>query len=232
MDIDKTLERVKQVKGLRWLNRLRKRTEEIPEWASTFHPERLPCELEGDELYGGFNLCQKVVFTNNEAWILRFPITGKTHEAHLDEKVVSEVTTLRLLHARTNMPVPKVKAWGLASDNALGLGPFIMEEFIQGVSLKNILREEVEGSTLLRSDLDDKEVEIIYRQLAQFMLQLFTLNFSQISGLPLESTHARPLTMTAHEITRLGGVDVLGTAMLSPPPRLAFFPILRTIRST
>lgn len=77
MDIDKTLERIKQVKGLRWLNRLRKRTEEIPEWVSTFHPERLPCQMEGDELYGGFNLCQKVVFTNNEAWIIRFPIAAK-----------------------------------------------------------------------------------------------------------------------------------------------------------
>ncbi|KAF2254506.1 hypothetical protein BU26DRAFT_416999 [Trematosphaeria pertusa] len=211
MDIDKNLERVKQVKGLRWLNRLRKRTEEIPEWASTFHPERLPCQMEGDELYGGFNLCQKVVFTNNEAWIIRFPIAGKTSEAHLDEKVAGEVATLRLLHERTNIPVPKVMAWGLAIDNALGLGPFIMEEFIQGESLKNILREEAEGSMLLRNDLDDKEVEIIYRQLAQFTLQLFDLNFSQISGLPFASTHGRrPLTVTAHEIIRLGGVDVLG----------------------
>ncbi|KAH7016039.1 uncharacterized protein B0I36DRAFT_354913 [Microdochium trichocladiopsis] len=122
------------------------------------------------------------------------------------------------------MPVPKFKAWGLASDNALGLGPFIMEDFIQGVSLKNILREEAEGSTLLRNDLDDKEVEIIYRQLAQFTLQLFDLNFSQISGLPFESTHTRrPLRVTAHEIIRLGGVDVLGIAMLSPPPRLPSF---------
>ncbi|KAK3327799.1 hypothetical protein B0T19DRAFT_461065 [Cercophora scortea] len=227
MDIDKSLDRVKQVKGLRWLNRLRNKTDEIPGWVSTFHPEKIPCAIEGDELYGSFNLCQKVVFTNNEAWVICFPIPGKTSDAHLDEKVASEVAALRLLRERTAIPVPTVKAWGLASDNALGLGPFIMEEFIQGVSLKNILRDdEAEGSVLLRNDLDDREVEIIYRQLAQFMLQIFELSFNQIGDLPLESATApprRPLTLTAHEITRLGGVDVLGSRSPGFPTTKAYF---------
>ncbi|KAK3680705.1 phosphotransferase enzyme family protein, partial [Podospora appendiculata] len=227
MDIDKSLDRVKQVKGLRWLNRLRNRIDEIPGWVSKFHPEKLPCAIEGDELYGSFNLCQKVVFSNNEAWIIRFPIPGKTSDAHLDEKVASEVAALKLLHERTDIPVPKVKAWGVASDNALGLGPFIMEEFIQGVSLKDILRgDEAEGSMLLRNDLDDRDIEIIYRQLARFMLQIFDLNFSQVGDLPLESTTTpprRPLTLTAHEITRLGGVDVLGPRSPGFPTTKEYF---------
>lgn len=114
---------------------------------------------------------------------------------------------MRLLQEQNNIPVPKVKAWGITSDNALGLGPFIMEEFIQGVSLKNVLKEDADESAPLRNDLDDKELEIIYRQLAQFTLQLFDFNFSQISRLPFESTYARrPLTMTVYEIIRFGGL--------------------------
>ena len=212
------------------VNRLRKREEEIPERVSTFHPERLPCQMEEDDLYGGFNLCKKVVFSNNDAWIIRFPIVGKTSQAHLDEKVAAEVAALRLIHKRTSIPVPKIMAWGLTSDNALGLGPFIMEEFIQGVSLKSVLRQDA-GSTLLRCDLEEERVEVIYRQLARFMLQIFNLDFNHIDGLPLDSAQTRrPLTVTAHEIVRLGGVEILGMASLFATSPSVYL-VLTAIRS-
>ncbi|KAK3372694.1 hypothetical protein B0H63DRAFT_453998 [Podospora didyma] len=42
---------------------------------------------------------------------LRFPLPGKSSQAHLDEKVAGEISALQLLRARTNVPIPEVRAW-------------------------------------------------------------------------------------------------------------------------
>lgn len=54
----------------------------------------------------------------------------------------------------------------MSDDNPLGLGAFIIMEFIEGVSLGKILEEhpEPEHGPILRSDIDDKDLETIYRQ--------------------------------------------------------------------
>ncbi|KAK0612549.1 hypothetical protein B0T17DRAFT_499871 [Bombardia bombarda] len=195
-----------------WLNQVDKHAHEIPTWATERHPERRPCHLEKAPLHGSYNLCRIVEFNNGEKWIIRFPLPGKTSQAHLDEKVAGEVVALQLLRGRTNVPVPEVKAWGLADENPLGLGPFMMLQYIPGMDLGDLLEDPNDKhSSLMSVHLHSESVKVIYRQVAQFMLQIFKLDFEEMGGLPVGSPdRRRPLTLAAHEIMCRGGVNVLG----------------------
>jgi hypothetical protein len=48
------------------------------------------------------------------------------------------VATIQLIRQRTNISIPDIKAWGLAADNPLGVGPIISLEFIEGISVDEI----------------------------------------------------------------------------------------------
>ena len=69
----------------------------------------------------------------------------------------------------------------------------------------------------MREDISDNDVEYIYRQMANLLLQLFKLDFEAIGSLMwpgdvIESpTARRPLTFKAHSILQNGGVDTFGT---------------------
>jgi len=91
-----------------------------------------------------------------------------------------EVAVINLIRNETTMPVPKIHAWGVAAKNSLGLGQFIIMEFIQdGVSLNDLLKDLNSGTRLLREDLNDAEIEVIYRQVAKFLLQLLSSTLSR-----------------------------------------------------
>ncbi|KAK0609327.1 hypothetical protein B0T17DRAFT_546778 [Bombardia bombarda] len=186
------------------------RKAEMPAWVTGFHPERLACKIEEPWIRGSHNLCIPVVFSNNEQWIVRFPREGMTRAEHIDEKVASEVAALQLLRARTDIPVPEVKAWGFARDNRLGTGAFIMEVFMPGESLSDILSDPEDGSVPMRDNLG-VVIDNIYRQLARFMVQIFDLDFSDIGSLYVQTPCTQPpLTLAANEISCLSGADVLG----------------------
>ncbi|KAK0635392.1 hypothetical protein B0T17DRAFT_516162 [Bombardia bombarda] len=210
MDVDWCFEKVVMTKGLMWLGKGDHQAHRIPDWATKHHPEQLPCRLEKERPHGSFNLCRVVVFDNGEKWIIRFPLVGRTSQAHCDEKVAGELAVLELLRERTTIPVPEVKVWGLADEDPLGLGPFMMQTFIEGDNLGKVIDDKDEG----QKDYDDNVMEKIYRQTARFMIQMFKLDFDEIGTLPVDASQPpppdrrRPLTLPAHEIIRLGGVNV------------------------
>lgn len=115
------------------------------------------------------------------------------------------------------MPVPVVRAWGYSNDNPLGLGRFLLMDFIPGTSLGNVFMDSQSG--LLKEDLRDDDIESIYRQMARFMLELFQIIFDKIGSIPTPQTGftapIRPLTWKAHGILHEGGVDVFGMFMNS-----------------
>lgn len=159
--------------------------------------------------------------------MVRFPRVGKVHDdEYADEKVAIEVRALSLIRKRTTIPVPEIQAWGSAADNSLGLGAFIMMDFVNGVCLNDLLTDpnEAEPTRLLREDISDGDIEVIYRQFANFLLQLFSLDFDSIGSLPSPEAEPespmpkRPLTYKAHDILHNGGVDVFGTACRSRVP--------------
>ncbi|KAJ5807607.1 hypothetical protein N7447_011063 [Penicillium robsamsonii] len=84
-------------------------------------------------------------------------------------------------------------------------------DFVDGVSLGEILRDpNAERATrVTREDISDDDINVIYRQVANFQLQLFKLDFDYIGSLPNPedqgSTPARPLTFKVHCILQNGG---------------------------
>jgi hypothetical protein len=221
MDTNALIDIVHEVQGQLWVDKVNEahRTGRLCQWVSTFHPDKLPCQLGGTFHYGAFNAGIKMVFSDSTAWMVRFPRVGMVCSDYAEEKVSIEVTALGLIHDGTNIPVPRVYAWGPATSNLLGLGPFIMMDFIDGVSLSDLLQDpNAERPTRPMRDISDSDIEVIYRQMANFQLQLFKLDFDRIGSLPSltakaqSPTSIRPLTFKAHSILQDGGVDTFGTA--------------------
>lgn len=233
MDTNALIDLVHEMQGQLWVDQVNEtlRTGLLCEWVSTFHPNKLPCQLDGPFHHGAFNAGMKMVFSDSTTWMVRFPRVGMVCDNYADEKVAMEVTALSLIHDRTTIPVPRIQAWGNAASNPLDLGPFIIMDFIDGVSLSDILNDtDAERPTrLMREDINDSDIEIIYRQLANYLLQLFKLDFDQIGSLPWpgvktqSATPARPLTFKAHSILQNGGVNTFGMTYHFPccilPPR-------------
>ncbi|KOC12916.1 hypothetical protein AFLA70_9g006771 [Aspergillus flavus AF70] len=120
-----------------------------------------------------------------------------------------EVEALHVIREKTSLPVPKVSAWGLARENQLCLGPFKLLNFKNGICLGEVFGGG--SSRLIREDIRDTDIEFVYRQMAHFMFQFYSIDFSQIGSLPTLKTKfpapGHPLTWKAHEILRVGGVD-------------------------
>ncbi|KAI2699397.1 hypothetical protein CBS147332_8283 [Penicillium roqueforti] len=197
MDTNALIDIVHEVQGQIWVDRVNEtyRTGHLCQWVSTFHPDKLPCQLDGTFHHGAFNAGMKMVFSDNTTWMVRFPRVGMICNDYADEKVAME---------------------GPAASNPLGLGPFIIVDFVNGVSLSDLLRDpNAERPTrFMREDISDNDIEVIYRQMAKFLLQLFKLDFEQIGSLPNPksqgTTPPQPLTSKAHSILQNGGVDTFG----------------------
>lgn len=220
MDWDDRVNLDNNVSFLSWIRKYDDaREKRLTDWVSTFHQDRLRCKLTTHKLNdsrGAYNLGCKVEFENGEKWIVRFPMVGKVVNA--DEKTEIEVATMNLIRQRTTILIPEIKAWGLAADNALGIGPFIMMDFVEGISVDKILQNS--DARIMRHDVSEKALEVIFRQMIDFSLQLQKLDFQHIGSLTSKSTdgedgftatiHSRPVTKKAHDFLLEGGVDVLG----------------------
>ncbi|KAL5362777.1 hypothetical protein BJX96DRAFT_166930 [Aspergillus floccosus] len=220
MDTNAITDFVHEVQSQLWVDKINEThaSGRLCQWVSTFHPNQLPCLLDGTFHHDAFNAGMKMVFSDSTTWMVRFPRVGMICDQAADEKVAIEVTALGLIRDRTTIPVPKVQAWGPAASNLLGLGPFIIMDFINGVCLSDLLRDPdaQRPSRVIREDISDGDIEEIYRQMANFLLQLFQLDFGQIRSLPSpygnvqRPTPLRPLTFKAHSILQNGGVDTFG----------------------
>ncbi len=222
MDTNAILDLTQAVQGQLWVDKVNEtyRTGHLCQWVSTFHPDGLPCKLDGTFHNGSFNAGVKMVFGDGTAWMVRFPRVGRVCDVHADEKVAMEVSALNIIRNKTTIPVPRVWAWGVAASNPLGLGPFIIMDFIDGVNLGDLLEDPnaKNAKRPMREDISDGDIEAIYRQFANFMLQLFKLDFDRIGSLPSPSTGTeslipvpiRPLTFKVHTILQDGGIDTFG----------------------
>ncbi|PGH15784.1 hypothetical protein AJ79_02164 [Helicocarpus griseus UAMH5409] len=231
METNTLIDIVHEMQGQIWVDKVNEthRAGRLCQWVSTFHPDKVLCQLDGSFHHGAFNACVKMVFEECTAWMVRFPRVGMVNDGYADEKVAMEVAALNLIRNRTAIPVPKVRAWGAAIGNSLGLGPFIIMDFIAGVSLSKILEDPnaENPSRVMREDMSDYDIDLIYRPMANFMLQLFDLDFDQIGSLPWPEdkaqhpTLSRPLTFKEHAI--------LQTEELTSSNKYAAFKTLKSL---
>lgn len=214
MDYNKPLDSLHQVEEGFWVDEINmfRVNGRLCHWVTGFHPEKCSCQLDGGFLNGSYNVGQKIRFEDGATWLLRLPRVRNICREYADEKAALEVEALSLIRERTRIPVPEVKAWGLADDNPLGLGPFILMTFIDGVCLNDLFTGG--DSRLLKKDVPDRDVEYVYRQMADLLLQLSDINFDRIGNLPTPVTGypapIRPLTWKTHEIMQTGGVNTFG----------------------
>jgi hypothetical protein len=222
MNFDERYDILHEIQKDRWVSEVAAMRErgELARWVSTYHGHRLSCATDGTVKFinGGYNLSQKLTFTNGDVWLVRFAQKGVVWDDLADEKVAMEVEALMRIRQETDVPVPKVHGWGTAANNPLGLGPFIIMDFIGGVSLESLWKETPD-KRLIRSDIAEADIEYIYRQFARIQLKLFQLNFERIGSLPTPLTNfvapIRPLTFKIHDILQMGGVNTFGRSMPS-----------------
>ena len=187
-----------------------KREVALPRWISSFR-NGYPCRIL-DNHFGSFNWSCSLSFDDGEEWLVRFAVPGKVMDG--DAKVVREVATMQLIREKTNIPVPAIHGWGQSKDNSLGLGPFIIMNFIRGESLGKLWQEELEGMDVLKSDICERDLQTVYRQIAGFLLDLSRLEFPQAGSLSSKGNdiiaNLGPLTLKMQEIEAHGGVKVGG----------------------
>lgn len=164
-------------------------------------------------LIGSYNPVQKLLFEDSTALPLCFPRVISVSHRNANEKVPMENEALYLIRKEIALPVLEVWVQGVADMNPLDLGPFILIIFIDGKYLKDILISN--GSRVLKDDISNDTMEMVYRQMANIMLQLFKIDFFlRIGSLPAITTNfvvsTRTLTWKAHDILRTGGLKNFG----------------------
>ncbi|KAG9235339.1 hypothetical protein BJ875DRAFT_399272 [Amylocarpus encephaloides] len=157
---------------------------------------------------GSFNFCSRFAFADGVQWMLRFPMPEKV--MYLTEQVRRELGPKKYILRETKIRTPNLIAYGMEDD--LGLGPFAITELIKGKTLDKLWKENSkEPRSGLRSDIDEKVQEIVYRQVANILLELSEHRFDRIGSLSFDdgdpySVTARPLTLKMNEVARVGGV--------------------------
>ncbi|KAK4868589.1 hypothetical protein LT330_006791 [Penicillium expansum] len=214
MNCNQSLDILGKVEEEVWIRRIDQARKDgtLSTWVTTLLPGQASCHLASWAMKGSYNHCQKLFSEDGTAYVLRFPLVSGVSSDCADEKAAMEIEAIDLIRKKTTIPVPKVHAWGLAKANPLGLGPFILMEFIEGVYLADkFCGKELE---ILQEDIPDRDVEFIHRQIANFMLQLFAIDLPHIGSLPTPVTGfpapIRPLTRKAHDILHTGGVNTFG----------------------
>ncbi len=175
---------------------------------------------DGAGTYGGvlkssFNISVIVKHGQSDgSAIIRFPTPGRTYEAWRAEKVRNEVMVIEYLRENTTIPLPNVRLWGLVEESPKGLGPFIVMEFVNGADLDDLLKQPTENNqqdVVLDLNIDEAKLDIVYRQVADYTLQLSRLEFPYIGAISKDAVSGewvvagRPLTYNMNELATSTG---------------------------
>jgi serine/threonine protein kinase len=153
-------------------------------------------------LKGSFNFSFRFKFSDGGPdAIIRFPKPGHTATFLRDEKVANEVQIMDCLSQNTTIPLPRVYSWGFTAESPQQFGPFIIMDYVEGTLLSTFLKKPMERDQediVLNPSIDDSKMNKIYRQIADYLLQLSQLTFTHIGAISKDggtwSVTKRPLT--------------------------------------
>ncbi|KAK7559934.1 kinase-like domain-containing protein [Phyllosticta citricarpa] len=215
MDFDENAETTHALRTIKWIEQYRAREGDLPEWMASFRPGHSCSRLNKMPLAGSFNFCFIFEFDDGVKWIARFPVPGRAMDP--DGKLRREVAVMKHVQANTSIPVPAIHSWGMAADNSLGLGPFMIIDYVDGLKLGDLWKNPTESrlSRYLKKDISDRDLRVIHRQMARFFLELYKLRFDRIGSLTMNddgrvSVQGPPLTWKMQEIEAHSGVKVGG----------------------
>ncbi|PYI20065.1 phosphotransferase family protein [Aspergillus violaceofuscus CBS 115571] len=156
------------------------------------HRSGVPTELRQPRA-GTFNVSFWMKFDDGGSALIRFPKPGTT--MFPEEKV------------------PFILHWGTREESPLGLGPFILMEYVEhAMDLGEALNTPtlgVEDRPILDPAVDVEKLEMLFGQLADIVLQLSQCSLPRIGSLvqvddfTWEPGH-RPLSIGMNELIRLG----------------------------
>lgn len=121
---------------------------------------------------------------------------------------------MQYVAANTTIPIPKIHHWGTAEENPLGLGPFIIMDHAEHTqTLSHALNDpalDPTDSHSLDPNISDEKLRLLYRQMANIMVQLSTLSFSRIGSLVQGndeqfSVSGRPVIQNMNSLVELTG---------------------------
>ena len=177
-----------------WKAKLEDAKDQIALFAAAYQPHR-PGAYYDRTLEGSLNLSLVVQFDDEgPELIIRFPKPGRTAVHLMEEKVWNEATILNLLQHNSTIPIPKLIGWGMAAQSPQQLGPYLVQEFVEGVKLSEL-------------NPDPAGLDLIYEQLAEYTLQLARIQFWQIGAIrfsdPVHNGYnatAKPLTLNHNKL--------------------------------
>jgi hypothetical protein len=182
-----------------------------------------------DYFKGSFNLSIAVRNSKtNERVLIRFPFPGKVFEPWREKKVKNEVMIINYLSEFTSIPVPRIYYWGLTKESPQQLGPFMIEKFMEGENLGDILKKPTENEAdpaTLDPDIDEAKLNIVYEQIAGFMLELSRLEFPRIGAISKDTVSGEwtvaepPLTYDMNEVVGFAGFPADYFTTMSSFPR-------------
>ncbi|KAJ5105282.1 hypothetical protein NUU61_002629 [Penicillium alfredii] len=162
---------------------------------------------------GSYNISLRLKYRSS-ATVIRLSQPGAT--LFPEEKVANEVAIMRFLLDQTSIPVPFILHSGTKKDSPLELSPFIMMDYIEyETKMYDALNTPgcpKEQRGVLNPTIDENRLEMLYQQLADILLQLYTPSLPRIGSLnqvddfTWEVTR-RPLSMNMNELVRLGGLS-------------------------
>lgn len=152
---------------------------------------------------GSFNVCIHIRFKDaGPDAIIRFAKAGL--HAFRDEKVEKEVQVMKFLSQHTKIPVPRLISWGLTAESPRQLGPYIIMDYVEGLHLSDVLKKPTlnkQEKEYLNPDIDDMTLDIVYRQIADFMLQLYEFDFTHIGSISEDSRGSNTWSVTGRPLT-------------------------------
>lgn len=169
-------------------------------------------ELFSPEI-GGFNVCFRMEFLDGGSAILRFPIPGLSMSR--EEKVRTEVAAIRYIQEHASIPVPFILHWGSQEESRCKLRPFILMDYNKHeMDMSDALNTpgfQKEDRPVLDPNIDTYKLEMLYRQVADILLQLSELSLQKIGSLERVDdwnweVKSRPFMMSTNELVRLGSL--------------------------
>nr|KMM68579.1 hypothetical protein CPAG_04905 [Coccidioides posadasii RMSCC 3488] len=151
-----------------------------------------------------------------EDWLIRFCIPTRCNLS--EGKVVAEVDTLKLLAEKTEIPVPKVIAYGRASENPTGLGAFIIMTWLEGTRMSDLIGKRVPVGedmyeTILDPNVDKQLLRKLYDEIAEVILQLWAVNFDRIGTVSWDMDTEEFDTLTPAFTTCINDMMVYGRVL-------------------
>jgi len=134
----------------------------------------LTCSVKS-HIFGSYYLVCVLLFSDGVQWVLKIPRYGiaKTFGRLNQQKMISEIFTLRLIRSRTSLPVPEIYDWDTTT-RKIGI-PYLLVSFLPG--------QTVTKRWFDRTWVTEEKRLAILRNLAGLMSELHCMRFDKIGAL-------------------------------------------------